>query len=277
MSAIRQQFLNAVVSLGSGDVADPVQEGSAFLVAVPDDLPSVQGKRGGRGYLVTNRHVAEYPKDLVLHLNAAPDERGKRLELKAYAADDDPIWVAHPDPAVDVAVTGAVHGWLNQNGYDAARDFIPMTMALSSEQWTEFDVGEGDPIFALGYPIGTGASGLHHSPIVRGGCIAQLEPFRRGESDRVFLDCEIYPGNSGGPVFLAPHLEIVDESVRSRQIALFGIVISVTVMEHSIPVPDNPDIELPAQAYTALSTVHPIDYIVETIREHDRRFPAARK
>src|SRR5213592_881555 len=67
---------------------------------------------------------------------------------------------------------------------------------------SEFEVNPGEELICLGYPFGT-ESNAAGFPILRSGRIASY-PLLPTESTQKFLfDFAIFPGNSGGPVYLS--------------------------------------------------------------------------
>jgi hypothetical protein len=163
-----------------------------------------KGDGVGFGYLVTARHVAEQvvPNgDIVARVNT-PD--GKSIDIEI----DEIEWAFHPDPTVDVAVTG-----LNLGGPDfdlAYYNLADMVIPTSSA----FRVQCGDPICIVGlFHWHTGAA--KNKPIVHSGTIAMLpddaeklpikNPMTGKRQDVVafLVEAQTFDGLSGAPVFRA--------------------------------------------------------------------------
>jgi hypothetical protein len=214
--------------------------------------------------LVTNRHVVDHDDDLILHISPRGSSNPTRLSLKAFRTDADPIWVPHPDPTVDVAVTGSIQGWLNQKGLDPL-PWIPWPIALNVAGMRAQEITEGDAVFLLGYPRGIVPPGQTHHPIVRRGGIARVQD-TLDTADRAFLvDAPAFPGNSGGPVILEPRFHQVDPTATPLDsgTALLGIISSA----HLFPDPSG------VSHYMGLSAVFTVDCIDEALDEHDRLHP----
>jgi hypothetical protein len=117
---------------------------------------------------------------------------GIRIDLKRKRKH---LWVAHPDPAVDLACLPLI---ITQDL--AEREKAP-TVTLEDFATAE-EIYEGAPIVVLGYP---GAVGPHFwtRAIVRQGIISWVSP-TKPRSDVFLIDSNMFPGNSGGPVFKLP-------------------------------------------------------------------------
>jgi hypothetical protein len=102
------------------------------------------------------------------------------------------IWIPHPDPSVDLASLP-----VNFEGKILDRESLPvLPYNIISDLENAF---EGQEVYALGFP---GVGGLDYAtkPIVRRGIISWISP---NEPNRIpfLIDCNVFPGNSGGPIF----------------------------------------------------------------------------
>lgn len=106
---------------------------------------------------------------------------------------NEPIWLEHPDPSVDLAV------FLLDPGKENSRDFggyIPYSIITNDEEYFE-----GREIYVLGYP-GVVGFDLLNKPVLRRGIISWVPSNMEKSGSKILIDCNIFPGNSGGPVFL---------------------------------------------------------------------------
>src|SRR5437868_11966238 len=79
---------------------------------------------------------------------------------------------------------------------------ISTSLLAEDQMLSQFEVNPGEELSCLGYPFGaeSNAAGF---PILRSGRIASY-PLLPTESTQKFLfDFAIFPGNSGGPVYLS--------------------------------------------------------------------------
>ena len=110
MPVIPPALLDVVVALGV-----PQPDGSDHWIGTGFLYGRVLGEGEGgrqrvRSYLVSNRHVAEAADVLTVRVNprGTPPARGYIEAVDPKRSE--PLWAFHPDPEVDVAATGALHG-----------------------------------------------------------------------------------------------------------------------------------------------------------------------
>ena len=82
-----------------------------------------------------------------------------------------------------------------------AKAAIPLAWLAGDDTFARFGVGQGDEMMVLGYPQGLSANPAGF-PILRSGRVAS--PIERAAVSPTFLlDFRVFPGNSGGPVYIA--------------------------------------------------------------------------
>lgn len=152
--------------------------GTAFLL-----------RHRGVTFLVTARHVITRSHTIArVNLRSARSDRSHtvRTRLDAVQKATGSGWFFHPTKKADVAVL--------VYPVDARRaDVRPIDTDLLRECRVFAD---GDDIRFLGFPLGITEKG-HVHPVVRGGLVAQ-----KRHDDTFLIDALVFPGNSGGPVFL---------------------------------------------------------------------------
>ena len=108
------------------------------------------------------------------------------LELNALSKQGI-TWKTHPNKdiaAMIIPIIAETHD---------IRKFMP-------ELFEDFsNIREGDDIFFLGFPLSIGVSAKRITPIVRSGMVAL-----RNEDETFLIDANVFPGNSGSPVFFKP-------------------------------------------------------------------------
>lgn len=187
-------LIGATVQIDQSNNDATRRVGTAFLVAAPrpDGSP--------RTVLVTAHHV--------LNGMAAADARiGWRIEMPAggwrFAPEPlrirdsagEPVWTRHPERDIAVMEISAPPVF--------ARAAIPLGWLAASDDLDAWQVGPGDELLTLGFPRGY-SSNTAGFPILRVGRIASW-PLTPIENFPVFLlDFQVFPGNSGGPVFWTP-------------------------------------------------------------------------
>lgn len=272
MALIPPALLDVTVALGVRQPDDTDQWlGTGFL------YNHVVGETGDgrydvRGYLVTNRHVVSAAPRLSVLINprGLPPARGQ-IEL-IDPANGESNWFFHPNPQVDVAVTGVLHGQLKKLGLVERLAPLHDTQAFTVERMREEEVVEGDDVFVVGFPMEI-VSRPRARPLVRSGCIARVSDLYDQPGDTIILDAHVYPGNSGGPVFLPPPVVSVTNRPPRKEGGLLGIVYayqpyidqaySLQTMRPRIAFEEN----------SGLTLIHTVDCINETLEVLEAAHP----
>lgn len=105
-----------------------------------------------------------------------------------------PLWQAHTSRDVAALVV--------QVPPELARRAIPIRYLADRDTFEQNDVEPGSEMMALGYPRGL-ASNAAGFPILRAGRIASYPIGPSDQAPTFLMDFSVFPGNSGGPVFVA--------------------------------------------------------------------------
>ena len=105
------------------------------------------------------------------------------------------LWLPHPDSTVDLACYPLIFG-----KYKIDIDKLPILPY--SILATNEDIFQGARIYVLGYPGSVGKE-FWNKAILREGIISWVSS-SVPQKDKILIDCEVFPGNSGGPVFKIP-------------------------------------------------------------------------
>jgi S1-C subfamily serine protease len=166
--------------------------GTGFLIASPTE----DGRP--RTVLVTAQHVfARMPSPEARIGYRTPNADGSWAyapkTLRIRADDGAELWIAHPTRDIAVMAIRAP--------VEFARAALPLAYLADDATFSAYQVGPGDEMMALGFPRGLSANAAGF-PILRSGRVAS---FPLGPPDRYptfLLDFSVFPGNSGGPVFI---------------------------------------------------------------------------
>lgn len=113
--------------------------------------------------------------------------------LKIRDAKGAELWTHHPTRDVAALTITAPPQF--------AKAAIPLNYLAADETFTEHRVSAGDEMMALGFPRGLSANPAGF-PILRSGKVASF-PLAPAKAYPTFLlDFSVFPGNSGGPVFM---------------------------------------------------------------------------
>ena len=261
MALLSPLFRNSVVAIGLPPNNDPNAKvqwiGTGFVygadVGVPDGsaIP----------FLVTNQHVLDGKGSVIVKMNRSDDLPAREYRLDLENANR--FAVVHPGGA-DVAVA-PIHPEI-WTADQAETSLIPEKYALSRDKAQEIGVSEGDGVFAVGFPMGLVEYEEQIFPIVRQGCLARVQDWLSGHSGTILIDANIFPGNSGGPVFLRPSVVAIDGTKSNPISYLIGMASGyIPYRDMSVSLQTN-EITLMIAENSGIAKVVPCDAIAETVR-----------
>lgn len=186
-------LINATVQLEQplGDGTRTV--GTGFLV----NAPTPDGKP--RVVLVTAGHVFDRMPIATARIGYRVQQQdgGWRYDPRPLTIRDNdgkPDWTKHPDRDIAVIAIEAPP--------EFARAAIPLAWLAQDDTFTRYGLGPGDEMMALGFPRGLSANQAGF-PILRSGRVASYPLAPSASFPTFLLDFSVFPGNSGGPVFMA--------------------------------------------------------------------------
>jgi S1-C subfamily serine protease len=167
--------------------------GTGFLISdtAPDGRP--------RTVLVTANHVFRMMPGQVARIgyrvaNADGSWSYSPQPLHIRDASGQELWTHHPARDVAAIVISAPP--------EFAKAAIPKDYLASDDTFTHYRVEAGDELMALGFPRGLAANQAGF-PILRSGRIASYPVAPAKIFPTFLLDFSVFPGNSGGPVFMS--------------------------------------------------------------------------
>jgi len=107
---------------------------------------------------------------------------------------DHPLWVKHPTRDVAAMVVEAPPEFV--------KAAIPLKYLAQDDTFNKYNLGPGDEMMALGFPRGLSANPAGF-PILRSGRVASYPLAPATNFPTFLMDFSVFPGNSGGPVFMA--------------------------------------------------------------------------
>lgn len=264
MALIHPTMVASTLFLHDKDTA-----GTCFIVARPNLYNYSDPKShdfdnsvrdGWRMWLVTCAHCVETDKPnniTIIETNAYPGIEPQKLCWKFERSQ----WTVHPGyidkdvtPHYDIAVAAPP---TNHVVWAQAVEpaYWPAHWHLSRSLMKNEGIVEGDEIFFVGFPLEEG-QGDRNYPLVRHGIISQCQPYMRKQSELIFIDGAIWPGNSGGPVVTKPAAMALKNTSQYKCSSLLGMVQSVGAFEDG-----NSEVLIPA----GTGKVVPIQTINELI------------
>lgn len=187
------QLMQATVQLEQplGDGTRTV--GTGFLIS--ETLPN--GKT--HTILVTANHVLDKMPKAEARIGyriANPDGSWSYSpqSLKIRDGQGHPLWTHHPSRDVAAISIKAPAAF--------AKAAIPEDYLAADDTFSKYQVGAGDEMMALGFPRGLAANAAGF-PILRSGRVASFPIAPANIFPTFLLDFAVFPGNSGGPVFMS--------------------------------------------------------------------------
>lgn len=248
---LSQELIQATVQLEQPLGNGTRTVGTGFLISetAPDGQP--------RTVLVTANHVFKGMPGQIARI-------GYRIE------NPDGSWNYSPQP-LRIRDEGGRELWTHHPSRDVAalaitappefaKAAIPEKYLASDDTFTRYDVSAGDEMMALGFPRGLSANQAGF-PILRSGRIASFPVAPAKMFPTFLLDFAVFPGNSGGPVFMndlahrrpgvaenqpAEDVEFI-AGLLTQQVELnserleIGIVTHAKYIRETIALIDNPD------------------------------------
>jgi len=166
----------------------------------------------GTGFLISDKDPDGRPRTILItaahvfdRMPSVSAKIGYRVQSKdgAWRYDpqtlkirdgDHPLWVKHGTRDVAAIVVEAPP--------EFAKAAIPLAWLAQDDTFGKYSLGPGDEMMALGFPRGLSANPAGF-PILRSGRVASY-PLAPATAFPTFLmDFSVFPGNSGGPVFMA--------------------------------------------------------------------------
>lgn len=187
---VTNQLVNSVVrlqtemSLGTGFFFNFAMNGKEFVPAI-----------------VTNRHVLEDANTLQI-VFSAHDNNHRRIHESYQIQNIKEAIIFHPNPNVDLAVVPIIS--LLEQFLDETKIVPEIAYLDQSLLPTEDDIKKLktiEDVLVVGYPNGLWDA-INNQPLVRRGITASDYKIDFNGEKKFIIDCSIFPGSSGSPVFL---------------------------------------------------------------------------
>ncbi len=224
--------------------------GTGFLISAP----TPEGRP--RTVLVTANHVlTRMPgSEMKIGYRLQEDDgdwkyRPTKITIRAGST---PLWTKNPDrdiAAIEIEVPP-----------EFAQAAIPLDWLADQGSFDKFGVGPGYEMMALGFPRGLSANGAGF-PILRSGRVASYPVAPSKQFPTFLLDFSVFPGNSGGPVFVTrgegDQSKMMIAGMLTQQVELdserleIGIVTQASFIRETVALLDGKAPRTPAPPATA--------------------------
>lgn len=263
MALIPPFFLSTVTAIGQLTATGIAWLGTGFLYG---DLEKekVNEEDIYQIYLITNRHVLNNKQSIILKFDTTDPAKPSILyNVDLFDIHGNAIWIGHPNPIVDVAIIHINPNAIKQENVDLSF-FASNKHTLDKAGLIQEEVSEGDRIYALGFPMSLVGTQRQYV-IARNGCIARIRDYIDGHALDFLIDSTVFPGNSGGPVIIAPESVSIDGTKAKHNANLIGVVKSYLYYQDNAVSQQTGHVRISFQENSGLTSVEPVDHIKETI------------
>lgn len=191
--------------------------------------------------LVTNRHVTEGFQNIEIMMTGARSARtATPAQRERMTFGNLPsIVVNHPSPEVDLCTIflgPIVAGY--PTGHFELTSFSVDTFVNAK---IETEMGFAESVLVVGYPQGFWDENLN-LPLFRRGITSTPAMVDYNGEPKFLIDCSIFPGSSGSPVFLYNYPTFVQDRTLQvgEQVAFLGVVSAVMIYNAAGEVVENP-------------------------------------
>lgn len=224
MALIPPYHLQTLVAIGKKEKRNNFRCGATgFLVGFLAKNSKQPEKRRYFIFLVTNKHVFEDKKSVHLRFNT---KKGVRIfEQDLFFREGEPRWLAHRFEKVDLALLHVSPKILDENEiiYNFIIEELFAYSRYSKDDFKKIGIAVGDPVFVLGFPLGISGE-IQNFPCAKWGIISRVDEEIIREEKAFLIDSSIFPGNSGGPVFLRPTNISLEKTNAVNRAYLMGVV-----------------------------------------------------
>ncbi len=185
--------INTVLMQSTFKIEGKNSTGTVFVIGRPHS----KNPEMSRFTLVTAAHVLEDIKEdtaVLTMRQKSQDGKWNKISITIQIRDGGkPLWVQHPKADVAAMYIGVPHGILDW-------PILSTDLLADDDTLNEFEVHPGDKLFSLGFPF-TAEANEEGFPILRSGVIASYPLIPSRETKTFLFDFQVFPGNSGGPVY----------------------------------------------------------------------------
>jgi hypothetical protein len=251
-----EQLINNTIRIETlNEQLQVIGTGTGFMF----DLKRVQDQKTIQPFLITNKHVVEggFAYRLVFSTSDIVGNIIDRVHYPMTVLNSELPWKMHPEPDVDLCAIqlAPLQDLAMQRGVIINLTVINASSIPTSE-YIE-DMGAIEKIIMIGYPKGLWDE-INNKPIVRTGITAtHFRNDYKGKKE-FLIDCAVYHGSSGSPIFL---YDTSNFTTRSGEVVtgvtrlfLLGILYSGPVFETigEIKYIESPVSNIPVPAITSL-------------------------
>lgn len=267
MAIIPDFYKDAVVALGiDGSDGKRHWVGTGFMVGRLEEGSTDRYTI----YILTNKHVVKGFSSLLVRFNNAESVGVKDLEMPLIE-NGKKLYAEHPNEESDIVAIQILPGVIIANRLKLS--FLKLEEhALTLEKMQRTGVDEGTLVYTLGFPMNLMNEKIK-APICRLGCISRIaDAFVAPDKANDFLvDAEVFPGNSGGPVFNGPEVVSIEGTSCNGSCNLIGILSAYVPYRELLYSKQTDSVRMIQEENSGMTIVHPVDRIKEVVELEWRR------
>lgn len=266
MAIIPQHYKDATTIIGvKNKNGETIWVATGFMVGRFEGNDS-QGKEKYSVYLITNKHVVENFTDIELQYNLNNNATNISLTLLNKGTK---LYSEHNNKDIDIVAKKVNINQAIQNGINITF-FSLKDMALTLADMKNTGVCDGTFAYVLGFPVGINnklVDNILKDPICRLGCIAKIEHLYHSANNdnKYFIDSNVFPGNSGGPIINRPEIVSLDGTNSNSSSMLIGIVSAYLPYSEVLYSKQTQRNRMITEENSGLAVVFPVDFIKETV------------
>jgi S1-C subfamily serine protease len=248
------RYLSVLLMRSTFQVTDGTSTGTVFVLGKPR-----KGSNLADYVMITATHVLSgFKKDSIVILLRSY-VNGKYILLPfqiPIKKNGKPLWKQHPN--ADVAAMKVA--------FPSNIDIRLCTTDIlaSDKDLLKYEVRPGDEVFVLGYPHSMSSDDAGF-PILRSGRISSYPLTPVAIHRKVMIDFNVFPGNSGGPVFVQSDNRVYAGNVNVGTVAfIFGLVSEEVKLIESIKTIDQ---DIQVNHKLGISYVIPAAFIKEIVEQ----------
>ena len=196
MLSLSEQMIHSTVRIECSNSAGQISTGTGFFFNFPADGKIVPA-------IVTNRHVIQGAVQGRFCITLANEQNEPTYGMQASieVQNFDKAWIHHPDSSVDLAIFLAAPIFNNLINHRKKPFFVGLDESLIPNKEFIENLTAMEEIVVIGYPNGIWDS-RNNIPIIRRGITATPYFIDYKNKKEFLIDCAIFPGSSGSPIFL---------------------------------------------------------------------------
>ncbi|MCE7792299.1 serine protease [Salipaludibacillus sp. CUR1] len=195
--------------------------GTGFIIRFAEQ--TINGKYASVPCIVTNKHVIRNAHEITVRFHSTNLDGTKTKKHCQFTFDLSKLIIMHPDDNVDLCAIPIETMYRVAFKDNIKPHYYGISLHQISKEEALKEYYPSEDIVVVGYPNGIWDE-LHNLPVFRKGTLATMPSVNYKAKKEFLIDCAIYPGSSGSPVFSVKQLFNPDTYEPFTSIKLLGVV-----------------------------------------------------